>query len=87
MKSMGKPYAGKPHVRFEEGVDGAVIFSPVTLLYWLKKNRRTSASLSTSRRSKKVATNARIKASLFESEVNMLKAPAALCLSSMAEVH
>ena len=37
MKSMGKPYAGKPHVRFEEGVDGAEIFSPVTLLYWQKK--------------------------------------------------
>jgi hypothetical protein len=35
MKILGKPYAGKPHVRFDEGV-GAGSTVP-TLLYWLMK--------------------------------------------------
>jgi hypothetical protein len=31
----GKPYAGKPHVRFDEGV-GKVYFILPALLYWQK---------------------------------------------------
>ncbi len=36
-KSMGKPYAGKPHVRFEEGVRQELIKFLTTLLYWQKE--------------------------------------------------
>lgn len=32
-KTLGKPYAGKPHVRIEEGVRQGN-FSLTTLLYW-----------------------------------------------------
>lgn len=36
-KFIGKPYAGKPHVRFDEGVGEGLIFLSA-LLYWFKKN-------------------------------------------------
>lgn len=32
---VGKPYAGKLHVRFDEGATGQLV--PRTLLYWQKK--------------------------------------------------
>jgi hypothetical protein len=35
-KFIGKPYAGKSHVRFDEGA-GAVILLFLALLYWLIK--------------------------------------------------
>ena len=35
MKNAGKPYAGKPQERIEEGVRG-VVSALLTLLYWQK---------------------------------------------------
>ena len=34
MKFIGKPYAGKPHVRFDEGAGKGFLPLPA-LLYWL----------------------------------------------------